>query len=494
MSQLAAFCFFSRLTTKRHHKQKVNDMKTLKALSDEIKTCLADADALVKLAQSEDREFTDEESTRYDALVAKTDELTAKATKAQADEERIEAAKVKLAELSNPVRRASFGDPTNVPRNSDHFVEAKSVEFPKRRYGALRHMSHLKGATVAEQEETAYRFGIWMLAARGHDRARRWCAENGLPVLGATAHTEGNNFNGGYLVPEQFDNMMIDLREVYGVFRRNAKVVPMTSETYSTPRRTGGLTAYFVGEDSAITESNKSWDRVNLVAKDVYCISRYTNQLNDDAVINIGDDLAGEIAYAFAMKEDNCGFLGDGTSTYAGITGLKVKVTASTSGLITGASGTATSWSGITLANFNSMVGLLPQYADTPNTKWYCHKGFYGSVMQKLEYAAGGNSVNSIAGGTGRMFLGYPVEISQVLSSAAGSAEVVCYLGDLSMAALFGDRRGTSIAFSDSAVINSVSMFERNETAIRGWERFDIVVHDPFTTTVGPVVGLLTAS
>jgi HK97 family phage major capsid protein len=46
--------------------------------------------------------------------------------------------------------------------------------------------------------------------------------------------TEGVNEAGGFLVPEEFGNDLIDLREIYGVFRRNAKMVPMAS----TPART----------------------------------------------------------------------------------------------------------------------------------------------------------------------------------------------------------------------------------------------------------------
>ncbi len=61
---------------------------------------------------------------------------------------------------------------------------------------------------------------------------------------------------------------------------------------------------------------------MRLTAKKLMVLTKYSNELNEDAVLNIGDDLAGEIAYAFALKEDQCGFLGDGTSTYGGITGV----------------------------------------------------------------------------------------------------------------------------------------------------------------------------
>src|SRR6185437_11833849 len=128
--------------------------------------------------------------------------------------------------------------------------------------------------------------------------------------------------DGGFLVPPEFGNDMIILREMFGVFRRNAKIVPMTSDTRSDPRRKSGLTAYFTSEASQITESKKGWDRVNLTAKKIAVLTKMSSELNEDSMVNLGDDLAGEIAYAFASLEDDCGFNGDGSSTYGGIVGL----------------------------------------------------------------------------------------------------------------------------------------------------------------------------
>jgi HK97 family phage major capsid protein len=47
-----------------------------------------------------------------------------------------------------------------------------------------------------------------------------------------------------------------------------------------------------------------------------------STEIAEDAVIAIADWLVGEIAYAFASKEDDCGFNGDGTSTYGGMRGI----------------------------------------------------------------------------------------------------------------------------------------------------------------------------
>jgi HK97 family phage major capsid protein len=83
----------------------------------------------------------------------------------------------------------------------------------------------------------------------------------------------------------------------------------------------------------------------------------------------------------------------------------------------------------------------------------------------------GASAAEIASGGTGR-FLGYPVEFSQALTAApSGAGAVFAYVGDLAQGCYFGDRRSTSVAFSDSAL----NAFEQDERVIRGSERFDIV-------------------
>jgi HK97 family phage major capsid protein len=93
-------------------------------------------------------------------------------------------------------------------------------------------------------------------------------------------------------------------------------------------RRASGVTAYYVGENASITESQKGWDQITLTAKKLACLTRISTELAEDAAINVADDLAREMAYALATAEDTAGWNGDGSSTYAGITGVKTKFVA----------------------------------------------------------------------------------------------------------------------------------------------------------------------
>jgi HK97 family phage major capsid protein len=356
-------------------------------------------------------------------------------------------------------------------------------------------------------EERAFRFGMWVVAAKGSNVAREWCERQGIGLgekkfsdeLLQKLHSEGVNSAGGFLVPEEFGTDLIDLKETYGVIRRLVKTIPMISDTRTDPRRTGGLTAYPVGEGAAGTESTASWDQVRLTAKDWMVLTRMTNQVNADAVISMADKLAYEIAYAHTLKEDQTGFLGNAGATYSGITGLATQLTnkwgvGGSTGLIKQATGTT--WGAIVLTDFQNVVGTLPQYADTPNACWVAHRSFYYGVMQKLELAAGGVTASEIATGTRRprpLFLGYPVEFAQVLPGTTASAQVSAIFGDLSLGASFGDRQQDMISFSSEASVGGQSMWERNETGVRGIARWDFNAHDVGDgTNAGPICGLIT--
>jgi HK97 family phage major capsid protein len=355
------------------------------------------------------------------------------------------------------------------------------------RYGSVR---NFKGE---DADLKAYRFGMWNIAAAvGADFAKRYCEENGLEIR---AHQEKANEKGGFLVPTEFGNDLIDLREAYGVFRRNTRVMPMASDSRTDPRRTGGLSAYWEGESDAGTESTKNWDRVGLTAKKKMVLAKYSTELNEDAVISIGDDLSGEIAYAFELANDQAGFIGDGTSTYGKIVGVTeaLKNKYGTGGGVGLVLGSGNAYSELVLADFSSVVAALPDFADARgNAKWYCSRSFFFNVMQKLALAAGGTTAGDIINGIRtRQFMGYAVETTQVMPKAAANSQVPCFFGDLWLASRLGDRRMMTIRFSEHAL----QAFENDEIVIRGTERLDINVHDVGNATdAGPVVGLIMAA
>lgn len=376
-------------------------------------------------------------------------------------------------------------------RNADTAAETalkngtpKTDLYPKLFY----RLGTLRSFTGEDAEQKAYRFGMFFLGTLGNSRALQWCKDAGVKML---AQSEGINSAGGYLVPDEISRDIIDLRESYGVFRRNTRMMPMGSDTLLVPRRVSGLTANFIGENTTITESDKVWGQVSLTAKKLATLTRYSSELAEDAIISIADDLASEIAFAFAFKEDQAGFIGDGTGTYGGIIGVTVAINDGThAASVHGALAGNISFETMDLEDYEGLLGKLPLYAQ-PGAKWYISQYGFATSMARLAYAGGGNTTQNIAGRAQLSFLGYPVEIVQVMNAVAGSdvSKIKALFGDLRKASMMGERRGVSIATSTERY------FDQDQIAIRGTERIDINVHDLGDATVpGPIIALKSAA
>lgn len=371
--------------------------------------------------------------------------------------------------------------------------EEKAFKIPAtvRRWGNLQAFKTDKNFTA---DEKAYRFGNWFFATLGSQKSIDFCSQYGIPLI--KGMTEGLNTAGGYLVPPELDNTILELLLVYGAFRPNARTLPMLRDTKQFNRMTGELTAYFVGEAAAGTESNLTYDQIQLVAKKIKTTTLISQELSEDAIISVADEVANKIGRAFAYKEDICGFNGDGTSTYGGIFGVIPRLSALNGvddggGFVLGAGNLL---SEITLANLNSCVSITPSYARM-GAKWYCTPTVWDSVVSRLLYAAGGNTLTNLQGGSGQQLMGYPWVPVEVMVTADANSQVIILFGNLAQAATLGDRREVQIAYTTEGTVGSVSTFDTDQIGIKGTERFDINVHDVGTASAaGPVVGLITAA
>lgn len=345
-------------------------------------------------------------------------------------------------------------------------------------------------------ERRAYGFGRWMIAnVNGQESpSAKWCADHGFALTRAQHEktiNETTDSAGGYLVPQQFVPDMIDLVNQFGVFRRYARVLPMTSETANQPRVTGRLTAYVMSENSTATTSDPVFDSINLTARKIGVDTSMTSEVNEDSAIALGDWVMRDIARAFAYFEDNAGFNGDGSATYASITGVRSRLGTVNGvdeggGLILAAGNLHSEY---VVSDLVKAIGLTPTYA-LMGAAWYMSPMVFNIVGQRLAYGGGGMTPEQFKSGDLRPFLlGYPVNLVEVMPTADSNSQISILFGNLSLAAVFGDRRSPTIKTSEHVY------FRQDAIAVLGTERFDINVHDVGTSTVaGPIVGIISAS
>lgn len=396
------------------------------------------------------------------------------------------ATRIRDAEQAATKRAEHEREPDRKPlatRLHNPYQSSGGIPASAKRYGSLK---AFKGK---DAEELAYQAGLWVAATMyGHTPSRQSYQER-YGEINAVLSTV-NNSGAAYFVPDVVETSVIELVEQFGVFRRYAELVPMASDTQTEPRWTGGQPAYFVSEGQAPTESDPSWDKVGLTAKNLACFGKMSRNLNEDAIINLGDKWAMAAAVSFAEKEDDCGFNGDGTSTYGNIAGLRTKVidSANAASLHT-ATGEAT-LGALTVGTFESVIGKLPEYPGI-SPVWFCHKEVFHASMGRLKRTAGGVSMQEMTEGGTPTYAGYPVVFSQKMPKAASVTTGVTGIlfGDLSMAAKFGDRRGRT--FETGLDGND---FSKQLLSMLCTERFDINCHtivDPRNSSnAGPIIGL----
>lgn len=430
-------------------------MSLVEKIRNQIAEQTAKVTAIAAVAEQEDRDMTAEEKTEVDAILAHTDSMNK-------DLERASKIEAKAKEILN-VRPITYSQPSGVK---------DVLPATVKRHGRLK---------AFKTDYDAYASGQFLRATIGkNETAAQWCKEHGI----LNVHSTTTNSAGGYLVPEGFETAIINLREEYGVFRQNCRVYPMSEPIVYVPRRQSGFTAYYVGENSAGTESDASFSQVKLDAKKLMILTRLSQELSDDAIIQLTDFVAQEMAYAFAVQEDQAGFIGDASSTYGGILGLRSALLAGST--VTAVAGDDT-FEELEFAFFQNAVGKLPRFPGI-QPKWYVHNALYWNAMVRLANAAGGNTISNIeVGPTGLSFMGYPVVLVNALPSALTTlaSTVVGFFGDLAMTATMGSKSGISI------VSDSSRYFEFDQIAVRCTQRYDIVVHEVGTASVaGPMIAL----
>lgn len=271
----------------------------------------------------------------------------------------------------------------------------------------------------------------------------------------------------------------------YGVAPKLLKNVQANTDTVTRKRRTGGLTVYYPNQNAAITESNPTYDTIELRSKDAMTLTQMSMQFVGDSAINEMDEVAKEIVVALSKAIDDATFIGDGTATYANITGYCNKFgSASTDGGYVVSTDGVTTAAAHTLAGAYAVLGRLPSYART-NPVWVCSPEFAALIFARLSGAVGGMQFKDVQGfGYVQMFLGRPViEVNSMPSTNAAAAGVDVLFGDFSKSGTFFDRMDIQIDVDDSIY------FPNYARAVRGVVRYDVNIHDVGSASVaGPVV------
>ena len=362
-------------------------------------------------------------------------------------------------------------------------VEVRASE-PKQRIETIPYAGKLR---AFKSEEEAYKAGMWIKGhLRGDAEAKRWCQDYGVEARaqGSAASTTGSAF-----VPDILSNQVLRLVNEDSVFASNATPINMPSDVVLVPKRTGGATAYWVNENTAITDSDPTHSQVTLTAKKVTAATKVSTELFEDSVVGIAEMLATELAFTLTQAVETVAFNGvvgnaplvAGILTSSGIlAGSSATYAAS---LVTAAGDT---FDEVTKANYLTMLGTMPSHS-RQGAAWIVSPYAFATSMQALDLAQGGSV--GLSQGMGLTFLGAPVLFShQMVGAGDQTGKVMALYANLRNAAHFGVRRGLEIASSDQVA------FLSDQVVVRATMRCAISWSELGSdTAAGPVVALVGA-
>lgn len=130
--------------------------------------------------------------------------------------------------------------------------------------------------------------------------------------------SESTDADGGYLVPEEFENQIVAALDEANVVRSLAKVIT-THHDRKIPIAVGHSVATWTAENAAFTESNPTFGQKQIDAFKLTDLIRVSVELLQDSEFDLEDYITREIARAFGIAEEQAFCVGTGTDQPTGI-------------------------------------------------------------------------------------------------------------------------------------------------------------------------------
>jgi HK97 family phage major capsid protein len=267
---------------------------------------------------------------------------------------------------------------------------------------------------------------------------------------------------GGYLVPEEWANDILNYNPSFGIVRPMATVLPMTSDTLNV-QDIDAISVGYVSGSASIGEQNLTASNYALSLKNVGAILRFDNNFLDDVTPAKIRFIEENAMRAFGKWEDNAFLKGTGAldATNGGITGVMNTANVSAHTM------TSTAFSGIGVDDLSAMIDLATGSLTNPV---FIFDKTIRSYVRKLN--DGGSNIIWTPAGNGDVerIWGYPVYWTPTgvmpASSASATGTSFGIFGDF-RGLLIGDRGTIQVATSTDAG------FTTNQTLIRMMRRID---------------------
>ena len=270
-------------------------------------------------------------------------------------------------------------------------------------------------------------------------------------VTHQVAGNEGNNTQGGYLVPDGLDKRVIELLTNKSVTRQNATIITPEGNKYTRPYKVTGLIAGWVAENGARTQTDaQTYQQVTAELGELYAFPLYTQRFLADSWYNIQEAFIRDLADAFVDAEETAFITGDGANKPKGILtytlsadGDKKRTWNNLQGI---ASGSA---SDVTLAGLIKAKDQL-NTSYRAGAKWYMNTNTYTALQDLLKDSSQRRIFGNVDVATNAptLLLGYPIVICEYMPDIASGSNPIIF-GDMKAGYAVLDRPGIGVVRDD---------------------------------------------
>lgn len=282
--------------------------------------------------------------------------------------------------------------------------------------------------------------------------------------------SEGTAADGGYLVPEEFANMIIEDARDQNIMRQIARpAITISSDTFHLPSLASRPIANWRNEKAVKNTSTANFGENVFTPYSLAVIVGLSNELVADASLGVGSSIVNYVAAlmstAVAEKEEQAFWVGSGTGQPSGVDGGVYSLRTVAAGL----------------TDSSRADAVIAAYFRTP--QGYRNRGVWvanSATWEKINtYKDSQNNylVSNLASAVTPTLKGRPIYESNYLAGGT------LLYGAFNEAYQIVDREGISVRVSDEATVASQSAFERNLTFVRVEKRVDAELVLPAAVT-----------
>jgi len=129
----------------------------------------------------------------------------------------------------------------------------------------------------------------------------------------------GQDNEGGYLVPDEYERTLIQSLNEENIFRNIAKIILTSSGDRKIPIVSSKGTASWIDEEAIIPESDDSFGQMSIGAFKLGTMIKVSEELLNDSVFDLPGYIAKEFGRRIGNKEEDAFFNGDGSGKPTGI-------------------------------------------------------------------------------------------------------------------------------------------------------------------------------